>query len=877
MTLGPVRAHVQLALAARPGRGPRRASRLSLSTLCLLACGLLAGSLGAGPAAAQGAGKAEDSAGAKPLPTIEAKTGGMEHMPGYFDLYWDGDAGKLYLQVDRFNQDFLYQEGLATGLGSNPVGLDRGQEGDTRVLDAVRVGRRILFVEPNLGFRAREGSAAEKSAVREAFAPGTVWGFDAVARTGDHWLVDATPFFIRDAHGIVQTLKRTEQGDFKLDDSRSAIYLPRTKSFPKNAEVEAWLTFTSQRPGPLVRRTAADPDAVSLRIHYSLVQLPDDGYQPRRADPRVGAFAVTFQDYSVPIDQSIHVRWATRHRLVKKDPSAAVSEAVQPLVYYIDPGIPEPIRSAVMEGISWWSKAFEAAGFKDAFQVKVLPDSADPMDLRYNVVHWTHRRTRGWSYGASVVDPRTGEILKANVNLGSLRLRQDHLIGSGLVPMFPGSDGAAAAADASGVGGCDYGEGPAFDYLADLDPQTTPTQMALARVRQLAAHEVGHTLGLAHDFAASTFGRASVMDYPAPVVNIRKDGTLDLSDAYGVGVGSYDSLAINWLYHQFPKGTDERAGLDSIVEDGLHRGIRFITDQDARPAGAAHPLASLWDNGSDPVAYLEHEFEVRKVGLEHFGLGMIRKDEPLASLEEILVPLYLHHRYQLNAAAHSLGGYDYSFALKGDGQTPITVVPAAQQRKALSEMLQTLAPSFLALPDRILDLIPPRAYGMATGEIFDSRTAPVFDPLGVAGSSARFTLDLILQPQRMARLVAQHARDPEEPGLSDVLEQTMDATWKAPDPKGGYDLALRRTVDRVFLDRLLDQAGSADNTELVRADLDAAVRSLRSWLAARQNADPVQAKAVEDIDRWLARPQGTTPPAQVRELPPGDPIGGGGE
>ncbi|MDP2480672.1 MAG: zinc-dependent metalloprotease [Candidatus Palauibacterales bacterium] len=858
--------------------GPSRV-RLLLLAGCTLCLGFLLAPPGAAALRAQEAGHGGAATeGVKPLPTIEAKTKGMEPMPGYFDLYWDGQADKLYLEVDRFDHEFLYQESLATGLGSNPVGLDRGQEGTTRVLVARRVGRRILFVQPNLGYRARSGSEAEKAAVREAFAPGTVWGFDAVARTGDRWLVDATPFFIRDAHGVVQTLKRTGQGDFKLDASRSTIYLPRTKAFPKNTEVEAWLTYTSPRPGPLVRRTAADAEAVSMRAHYSLVQLPDDGYRPRRADPRVGTFAVDFQDYAVPIDQDIHVRWATRHLLVKKDPTAAVSEPVKPLVYYVDPGIPEPIRSAVMEGISWWSKAFEAAGFENAFQVKVLPDSADPMDLRYNIVHWTHRRTRGWSYGASVVDPRTGEILKANVNLGSLRLRQDHLIGQGLVPSYAGAaaDGAGMGTDARGVGGCDYGQGPSFGYLADLDPNTTPTQMALARVRQLAAHEVGHTLGLAHNFMASTYGRASVMDYPAPVVKIRDDGTLDLSDAYGVGVGAYDLFAIRWLYSQFPKGTDEAAALDSIVQDGLKSGYGFITDADARPAGAAHPLAALWDNGSNPVDYLEHELQVRRVGLEHFGPDVIRKGEPMASLEYVLVPLYLHHRYQLNAAAHSLGGDDYRFAMRGDGQTPNTPVAPAQQEKALREMLSTLDPSFLAIPSRILDMIPPPAYGMAPGESFDSRTAPVFDPLGVAASSARFTLDLILQPQRMARLVAQHARNPKEPGLGQVLDRTLDATWRAPAPDDGYRLAIRRTVDRVFLDRLLEQAGSGRNTELVRAELDAGVRSLRDWLAARPHEDPVQAKALEDIQRWMARPQGTTPPATVEPLPPGDPIGSGG-
>jgi hypothetical protein len=847
-------------LSARHDRRPARIAILSALTL------FVAGAPGRSSALAQ-------ETGPQPLPTIEEKTEGMKHMPGYFDLYWDGLAGKLYMEIDRFDQEFLYQESLASGLGSNPVGLDRGQEGSTRILVARRTGRRILFVQPNYAYRALGGSEAEKAAVREAFAPGTLWGFEPVANTDDRWLVDATAFFVRDSYGIVQRLKATDQGDFKLDESRSAIHLPRTKAFPRNDEVEAWLTFTSPRPGPLVDSTAADPGSFSLRTHYSLVELPDDGYEPRRLDPRVGAFAIEFQDYATPIDESIDVAWVVRHRLVKRDPSAAVSEPVEPLVYYVDPGIPEPVRSAVIDGISWWATAFEAAGFRNAFRVEVLPDSADPMDLRYNVVHWTHRRTRGWSYGSSVVDPRTGEILKANVNLGSLRLRQDHLIGSGLAPMFGNANESMGA---TGVGGCDYGDGPSFGYLSELDPATTPTEMALARVRQLAAHEVGHTLGLAHNYIASTYGdRASVMDYPAPIARIADDGALDLSDAYGVGAGVYDVFAIRWLYGQFAPGVDEATALDSIVRDGLRKGYRFITDADARPAGAAHPLAALWDNGADPVAYLDHEIQVRQIGLDHFGEAMIRPGEPLASLDEVLVPLYLHHRYQLNAAAHSLGGYDYSFALRGDGQTPITVVPPEQQRRALAGLLSTLDPDFLTIPDRILDLIPPRAFGMATGEIFDSRTAPVFDPLGAAASSADFTVGLILQPQRMARLVAQHARDPKQPDLTEVLDRTLAATWRAPDPQDGYSLALRRTVDRVVLDRLLEAAGSAGNTELVRADLDAAVRSLRDWLDALPEPDPVQSKALEDIRRWLARPEATTSPAKVKKLPPGDPIGGG--
>jgi len=823
------------------------------------------------------------------LPTIEEKTEGMEALEGYFDLYWDGDTGKLYWEIARWDTEFLYQVSLAAGLGSNPVGLDRGQLGETHVLEPRRVGPKVLLEEPNYRYRARDADSAEVAAVENAFARGTLWGFEAVAESGERVLVDATDFFLRDAHDITQTLEETGQGSFSLDESRSTVHLPRTKAFPKNTEVEATLTFTSEDPGNLVRATAADGEAVTLRVHHSLVELPDTaGYDPRPVDPRVGAFGISFQDYSTPIDEQLEVRWASRHRLHKQNPGAGSSPPVEPLVYYVDAGTPEPIRSALVEGASWWNRAFEAAGYEDAFRVRVLPDSADPMDIRYNMIHWTHRRTRGWSYGSSVVDPRTGEILKANVNLGSLRLRQDYLIGKGLAPPFasaadagrPGGSAASATRGAvgSGVPACDLSAGPSFGYLASVNQQsTTPRELALARVRQLSAHEVGHTLGFSHNYIASTYaGRASVMDYPAPLVNITSGGGLDLSNAYDVGIGEYDEFAVTWLYEDFPEGRSESAALDSIVRDGLERGIRFISDQDARPEGAAHALAGLWDNGEQPAEYLSHEYRVRRIGLENFGPGAIRRGKPMAGLEEVLVPLYLHHRYQLEVAAHSLGGYDYNYALRGDGQAVIEPVAAETQHTALDGMLRSLEADFLALPERILEMIPPRAFGMAEGETFGKRTYPTFDPLGAAASSARYTLRYLLQPERMARLVEQHRRTPRLPGLAGVVDSTIARTWRAPDPDDPYRNAVQQTVESVVLHELMEEAGSGDNTELVRGVLSHRIDRLADWLEGRENPTPHERLALEDIRRWQDRPEGTTPPARVPELPPGSPIGSGG-
>ncbi|MDE3006606.1 MAG: zinc-dependent metalloprotease, partial [Gemmatimonadota bacterium] len=583
------------------------------------------------------------------VPSISDRTAGMEHMEGFFDLYWDASTGSLFWEIDRLDSEFLYQISMGSGLGSNPIGIDRGQLRGTHVLRAERVGPRVLLVEPNYQYFAQSENETEMQAVRDAFAPSVHWGFDIAAETDGRVLVDATQFFLRDARGVIDQIAARGQGNFTLDASRSVIHMPAVASFPENTEVEAMLTFTSRNPGNLVNGVAASGNAITLRQHHSFIQLPGPGYETRIADPRVGANGPNVYDYATAIDEDRTVRLAARHRLERTDPGAERSTAVEPIIYYVDPGTPEPVRSALIDGAAWWNQAFEAAGFVDAFQVEVLPDGIDPQDIRYNMIHWTHRRTRGYSYGNTVIDPRTGEIVRGVVNLGSLRLRQDYLHGQGMVPPFP--TGISEQQQDPELG--EFADAPTYDYLAQVAPNSDAVEMALDRVRQLSAHEVGHTIGLPHNYIASAYGRESVMDYPAPYADIDENGNIDLSNAYVQRIGTYDELSINWLYRDFPDGVDEVAALRAIADQGVDDGLIYMGHTNNNFIGAAHQYAGVWDNGSNLVDHLKLELRIRNIGLERFSTDVIRPGEPLSDLEYVLLPLYMHHRFQLRAAVQS--------------------------------------------------------------------------------------------------------------------------------------------------------------------------------------------------------------------------------
>lgn len=821
-------------------RIPRPAALAALLALAL-----------APPAAAQQPqqpGTPNETRPAGPPPSIEAKTRGLERMDGFLPLYWDGVAGKLWMEVPRLEEEMIYVVSLPAGVGSNDIGLDRGQLGGERIVRFTRVGPRVLLVQPNLAFRATTEDADERRAVEESFAQSVLWGFRVEAETGGRVLLDATEFALRDAHGVVRALRNTRQGDFKLDATRSALYLPRTKAFPRNSEVEATLTFTGDNPGAWLRDVTPTPEAVTVRQRHSFVALPEPGYQPRELDPRAGFFGIQYTDHATPLGQPVTRRLIVRHRLRKRDPAAAVSEPVRPIVYYLDRGAPEPVRTALLEGARWWNQAFEAAGYRDAFRAEMLPEGADPMDVRYNVIQWVHRATRGWSYGASVTDPRTGEIIKGHVTLGSLRVRQDYLLAEGLLSPYATGD--------------------------ETPPELAA--MALARIRQLSAHEVGHTLGLAHNYIASAQGpggRASVMDYPHPLVRLAADGSVDLSAAYQDGIGAWDRVAVAWGYGEGTVAARERA-----LAEARARGLTYLTDQDARPAGSPHPQAHLWDNGTDAAAELERVMRVRRVALDRFGEAAIRRGAPLATLEEALVPLYLHHRYQAEAAVKALAGMEYTYALRGDAQEPLRPVSAAAQRRALEAVLATLDPAALALPRPLLAKIPPRPAGWEPHrELFPRWTGLAFDAVSPAASAADLSVGLVLNAERAARLVEQNALDPSLPGLEWTVDRVVSAAF-GQTPADAYHAEIARVVRHVVARRLMalaDEPGAMPQARAVARSRLASLRTRLSAPAATPADRAMNALLAAEIGRWMERPFAEDERPRPVPIPPGAPIGSG--
>ncbi len=817
----------------------------------------------------------------KPLQTLADRTASLQHFPGLLPLHWDAKAGKLYLEVPLASdpahtrsQDLLYVHSLPYGTGSNDLGLDRGQSSEARIVRFERTGPKLLLVEPNQTFRTSATTAPEQLAVTQSFPSSVMAGFKIEAEGPDGTvLIDATDFALRDAHHVIEALTAAKQGAYKLDPARSVLALDHTKAFPKNTELEAELTFAidDTTKARFVRNVTPDPRSLTLREHQSFLELPPPGFTPRRYSPRAGYFPTSYRDYDAPLGEPLDQNFIVRHRLIKRDASCTKScVAIAPIQYYVDTGAPEPIRSALVDGARWWDQAFQAARWApNTFRVDPLPPGADPMDVRYNIIQWVHRYTRGWSYGEAVTDPRTGEIIKGNVTLGSLRGRQDYLIAEALLAPYNNSWTKASS---------------------ESDPML---QMVLARIRQLSAHETGHTLGLAHNFAASSFAQsASVMDYPHPYVTLDKNGVPDLSHAYAVNIGQWDKVAIDYGYREFDsargphgeaaKPREEPTALNAILAASEKTGLIFITDEDARPFSGAHPHAHLWDNGANPTEELERILAVRAAALKRFGENAIKPGTPLSQLADTLVPLFLFHRYQTEAAIKLIGGLDYRYNLRGDNQPGPQIVPLKDQDAALDAVLKTLSPETLTLPESILKLIPPVPPGFPrTRESFPSETGLTFDPIATAEAAADLTLQVLFDPARASRLLQYHMRDTADgtkgPSLRVMMEKVSKTTAERPESGHSISSEVERAVEFRGLEAMLSLAVNPVAGSQARAIARYHIADLHhQWTstpAPTDSAEAIHRTAMIDRINDFLRDPAKFVPAKPIEVPPGMPIG----
>jgi len=767
----------------------------------------------------------------------------MSKKDGFMPFYLDEEKGKIYLEISSLDKEFLYVNSLTAGVGSNDIGLDRGQLGDNRVVEFRRTGNKLLLVHKNYGFRAFTDNPYEAKSIQDAFAESVLWGFEIAQKDGEKLIVDATNFYLQDVHGVSETLTRSRQGTYRVDASRSGLYYPTTKNFPENTEVEATITLTGTGAGNYLRSVTPTPEAVTVRMRHSFIQLPEL-YATRKFDPRAGYFFISYQDYTTPIDEPLVKRFISRHRLEKKDPSAAISEVIEPIVYYLDRGTPEPVASALIEGGNWWAQAFEAAGFKNAFRVELAPEGLDLLDVRYNVIQWVHRSTRGWSYGSSVRDPRTGEILKGHVSLGSLRVRQDYLIAQGLLQPFE--------------------EGK------PVDPRMM--QMAIDRLKQLSAHEIGHTIGVAHSYATSPNDRSSVMDYPHPFVTEGSNGELDFSQAYDLKIGEWDKWAIKYGYGNPAPGQSEDEFLEKTLRDTYAAGYEFITDADSRNPSGVHPRSHLWDNGASAPGELMRMLKLRENRMKTFGLNAIRNGEPQAILEEVFVPLYLMHRYQLEATSKLIGGLDYTYKIKGDNQSNQKWIPAKEQNEALNALLATISVNQLEVPAHVLALIPPRPSGYSRNrETFPSRTGPTFDPIAPAENIVDVTFSFLFESGRINRIYLQNLQDQSLPSFETILNQVTTQVFSSTMP-GGLKNEIKLMTEAKLVDHLVALSKNPNASQTVRAitrmqlDKIAAMQSTVGILKAHRTY------LGDKIGAFLKLPEEFTA-QQSLSVPDGAPIG----
>ena len=758
---------------------------------------------------------------------------------GYFDYTYNEDNGKITLAIDKLDQEFLYVNSLSRGVGNNDLGLDRGQLGNSRIVYFTKKGDKIFLIQPNLKYISTSDNALENQAVDQAFARSVLYGFKILKSENNKHYIDLTPFILQDAHGVSLRLKNRNSGSYSLDLSKSAIDLERTKAFPKNIEFDVMLTFVGNPIGSLVSSVTPTPSNLTVNQHHSFIQLPDNNYKKRRFDPRSGSNPFIIYDYSTPINQPTEQRYIVRHRLEKKYNKNEISEAVEPIVYYLDNGTPEPVKTALLEGGKWWNQAFESIGYKDAFQIKILPADADPMDIRYNLIQWIHRSTRGWSYGASVIDPRTGEIIKGQVSLGSLRVRQDYMILLGLT------------------------KNPNDELNNKKIIETS-----LDRIRQLSAHEIGHTLGFAHNYLSSTSNRSSVMDYPHPKLEMI-DGKINIDNAYDKNIGDWDKVSVEYAYSDFSDDLDELTELNRIIENASKKGLGFISDSDSRPIGSAHPFSHLWDNGSVPYKELDNLLKIRELALNNIDLNHLVNNEPYSKIEDILVPIYLLHRYQIEATAKAIGGLKYEYFIKNNKKERIEFVENDFQIKSLESLINVINPKNLTLPNDLIDIIPPRSFrNNRSRENFKSNTGVAFDYISASSSVLNHTFNLLFNYQRINRIVQQNMLDNNLISLDKYFDMIINSIYNF-ESSNTYQLELNKNSRSIVLDYMFNLYNHPSLYDNGRSILLNNIYEIKKDLNSKDPFDNLLSKRIID---FLENPEEYIM-IQNYSIPDGSPIG----
>ena len=759
---------------------------------------------------------------------------------GFMNFSYNDDSGKIILEIKNLDSEFMYINSLSRGVGNNDLGLDRGQLGNSRVVYFTKRGNKILLIQPNLRYVSNSSNYLENKAVEEAFARSVLFGFDIIEKSNDSYKIDITSFLISDAHGVSQRLKYSNSGSYTLNKSMSAIDLDRTKAFPKNIEFDVLLTFTGNPSGNLVRSVTPTASNLTVNQHHSFVELPDNNYKKRKFDPRSGSNPFIVYDYSTPIDEKLEQRFIVRHRLNKKYPKQEISEPLDPIVYYIDNGTPEPVKTALIEGGNWWNQAFESAGYKDAFRIEVLPEDADPMDVRYNLIQWIHRSTRGWSYGASIVDPRTGEIIKGQVSLGSLRVRQDYMILSGLI-----------------------------DNPNDIENKALIKKTSLDRIRQLSAHEIGHTLGFAHNYISSANNRSSVMDYPHPKIDII-DGDINIDNAYSKNIGDWDKVTVRYAYTDFQENENEEIKLNQIIEEAVNKGLYFLSDSDSRPVGSANPFSHLWDNGEFPYKELNKLLKVRDLALKNIDLENLIDGEPYDRIEDILVPIYMLHRYQIESTAKAIGGVDYLYFVKNLNNDKVKFVNSKLQKESLESLLNVLNPKNLVLPDNLIEILSPRSFrNPRTRENFESNTGVTFDYINASSSVINHTLTFLINPERINRIYQQNMFGENILKLEDYLTIISNSIFSNK-KMSLYESSINNNTSSLFLDHLFLAFNNSKTNDLSKSLILSSIVNTKEKLSS--NLNNYNAFLVNKINGFLDNPD-KYKPIEKTKIPDGSPIG----